>query len=96
MVPQFLTQKTDMQVVGGLLSPAHQSAVKNTLRRNAFQAIPILHRLAMCELAVRGSSWLAVSRWEATRRSPLDYPSVLKNTQKVSSCAVHASRFLPC
>jgi nicotinic acid mononucleotide adenylyltransferase len=47
------------------------------------QAVPIRHRAAMCEIAVSGSSWLAVGRWEATRRRVMPYNSVLQHVQQL-------------
>lgn len=76
-----------MQVVGGVLSPAHDAYVRGQCRRFPAQAIPVRHRVAMAELAVEGSSWLSVRRWEATRRTVMDYRSVLKNVQQVSASA---------
>lgn len=34
------------------------------------------HRLAMCELLVRDSSWLSLSSWEAQQNGFIDFPSV--------------------
>lgn len=80
---KYLTERTEMQVVGGVLSPAHDAYVRGQCRRFPAQAIPVRHRVAMAELAVEGSSWLSVRRWEATRRTVMDYRSVLKNVQQL-------------
>lgn len=80
---EYLASSTAYQVVGGLISPAHDSAVRSAQRRFLAHAIPAKHRIAMVETAVAGSSWLGVGRWEATRRAPMDYPSVLKNMQSL-------------
>jgi nicotinic acid mononucleotide adenylyltransferase len=80
---QYLTERTEMQVVGGVLSPSHDMYLRGVCRRFPAQAVPIKHRTAMTELAVEGSSWLSVRRWEATRRNVMDYRSVLKNVQQV-------------
>jgi hypothetical protein len=85
---QHLTEKTEMQVVGGVLSPAHDMAVRGVCRRFLSQCIPSRHRTAMAELAVEGSSWLTVRRWEITRRNVMDYRSVLKNVQQASTLGV--------
>jgi hypothetical protein len=85
---QYLTERTEMQVVGGVLSPAHDSYVRNQCRRFPAHAIPVKHRMAMTELAVDGSSWLSVRRWEATRRLVMDYRSVLKNVQQVRAALI--------
>lgn len=80
---EYLANNTTYQVVGGLISPAHDSAIRSAQRRFPAHAIPAKHRIAMIETAVAGSSWLGVGRWEATRRSSMDYPSVLKNMQSL-------------
>lgn len=48
--PQFLEEKTKFYVVGGLMSPAHDVLVRSINRRAPSQAIPAVHRVAMCEL----------------------------------------------
>ena len=83
VIPQFLTRTTTYQVVGGFLSPWHQSTLKNCLRRFPSHAIPAKHRVAMCHAAVESSSWISVSDWESQRKLPLDYPAVLRNMQQV-------------
>ena len=80
---QYLTATTTWQVVGGIISPWHQSTLKNALRRFRNHAIPAAHRVRMCEEAVESSSWLCVSDWEAKRKLPLDYPAVLRHMQQV-------------
>ena len=81
--PQYLIERTEYQVVGGVLSPSHDNYVRGNCRRFPAQAIPIKHRMAMCELAVADSSWLTTLRWEATRRTVMDYRSVLKHVKQV-------------
>jgi nicotinate (nicotinamide) nucleotide adenylyltransferase len=90
-----LNEKTEYQVVGGLLSPSHDIEVKNLLRVFPAQAIPIRHRAAMCEIAVSGSSWLAVGRWEATRRRVMNYNSVLQHVQQLLNNAFGSAAALP-
>lgn len=87
----YLNEHTEYQVVGGLLSPAHDTEVKNLLRVFPNQAIPVRHRAAMCEIAVSGSSWLAVGRWEATRRRVMPYNSVLQHVQQLLNNAFGGS-----
>lgn len=79
---QFVQERRGMQVVGGLMSPQHDAAVRSQVRQAPAQLIPARHRVAMCELAVHGSSWLAVDRWECTRKVVMDYPSVLRHAQQ--------------
>lgn len=86
-----LNERTEYQVVGGLVSPSHDNEVKNALRVFPDQAIPVRHRAAMCEIAVSGSSWLAVGRWEATRRRVMPYHSVLQHVQELLNKAFGGS-----
>ncbi|KAA0156356.1 hypothetical protein FNF29_01149 [Cafeteria roenbergensis] len=86
-----LNERTEYQVVGGLVSPSHDTEVKNSLRVFPSQAVPIRHRSAMCEIAVSGSSWLAVGRWEATRRRVMPYHSVLQHVQELLNNAFGGS-----
>ena len=85
-----------MQVVGGVLSPSHDAYVRGQCRRFPSHAIPVKHRMAMAELAVEGSSWLSVRRWEATRRLVMDYRSVLKNVQQARASGVLLSAAQHC
>ena len=80
---QYLQQKLGYQVVGGLMAPNHDSAVRQERRMQPSQIMPAHLRVAMCELAVARSSWLAVDRWAVTRNLVMDYPSVLRNVQQV-------------
>jgi len=51
-----------MTIVGGFLSPSHDIyAVKKLLT----EAIPVVHRLAMAEIAVSKSDWISISSWES-------------------------------
>ena len=47
-------------IIGGLISPTHDDYRKFG-KKNLIDA---QHRLAMCELAVESSNWIAVSHWE--------------------------------
>jgi nicotinate (nicotinamide) nucleotide adenylyltransferase len=47
------------QVIGGYVSPAHDSYSKHGL-------LPYYHRIAMCELAVRSEPNMMVDKWEST------------------------------
>lgn len=84
---KYLTERTEFQVVGGVLSPSHDNYVRGQLRRFPSQCIPARHRVAMAELAVEGSSWLCAGRWEATRRRVSDYRSVLKHMKQLLETA---------
>lgn len=79
---QFLHDRLGVQVVGGLMSPSHDNVVRQKVKTAPQQLIPARHRVAMCELAVSGSSWLAVGRWECTRKVVMDFPSVIRNVQQ--------------
>lgn len=80
---QFLQKHHGYQIVGGLMSPKHDSEVRRTVRTQTTYSIPSRHRVGMCEAAVDSSSWLAVDRWAVTRKLVMDYPSVLGNVKQV-------------
>lgn len=42
-------------------------------------------RIAMCELAVRQSDWVEVSRWEGEQSGFVDFPSVTNHHHKYLS-----------
>jgi len=64
----------DNHVVGGFISPSHDSYVRGKLEI-VMQAphIPATHRLAMCDLGVRQSDWIDVSSWEANYADFVDF-----------------------
>lgn len=78
---KWLEKRLGVAVVGGVFSPSHDAFVREKNRRAPQRVIPARYRIAMCEISTINSSWLAVSRWEATRRASLDYPSVLRQLQ---------------
>ena len=88
---QYLMSKKEYQVVGGIISPSHDHAVRHKLRSLPSQIIPARHRVAMAEVAVEGSSWLTIDRWEISRKSSLEYPSVLRHVETV--CRVLQTTF---
>jgi hypothetical protein len=80
---QYCEDRFKTKVVGGLLSPTHETNARNKNKRNVQTSIPAPHRLAMCHLSVKESSWLTVDQWEITRRAHLDYLSVLKHCKEI-------------
>lgn len=87
---QFLEAYEHMDVLGGLISPSHSSAVRLKLKRDMRQVIPSMHRIAMGKLAIEGSDWLTVDPWEATRLHMLDYMSLIAHVQQLLATAVPA------
>jgi hypothetical protein len=83
LASQYCEDRFKTKVVGGLLSPTHETNARNKNKRNIQSSIPAPHRLAMCHLTVKESSWLAVDQWEITRRAHLDYLSVLKHCKEI-------------
>lgn len=79
LAKQFLESHSHCEVVGGLLSPSHQTMVRQKNRRTKSEIIPDGHRLSMARLMVGSSSWLTVDPWEMTRRRVMDYMSVLEH-----------------
>eukprot|EP01041_Mallomonas_annulata_P015255 gene15255-32321_t len=80
---QAIEKSTDMIILGSLLSPAHASQVRERYRTCPIEVIPSPHRLAIAQLAVEESKWLAVDPWEITRRRAMDYLSLLEHVQKL-------------
>jgi len=68
-----LGSEHNINVIGGYISPSHDLYVKGKLGK---QHIPSIHRLAMCRLAVRDSSFIEVSPWECAQSGFIDYPGV--------------------
>jgi len=60
-------------VVGGLISPSHDSYVGQKLKN---KTIPAFNRLGMCRVALQDSDWLSVDSWECRQPYFVDFPSV--------------------
>lgn len=60
MARDWFALSEQIAVIGGYLSPVSDAYKKKEL-------ISSVHRIKMCELAVRDSDWLMVDTWEATR-----------------------------
>lgn len=73
----------DLEVAGAVVSLAHDTAVRNKFKRTPAQAIPARHRLRLCQEMAKKWAWVAVDRWEVTRRAALDYLSVLEHVRQV-------------
>lgn len=76
---KYLEERTEYDVLGGLVSPAHATDVRSRYRQQPLEIIPPKHRLAMARCAVGDSTWLTVDPWEITRKRVLDYLSVLEH-----------------
>jgi nicotinic acid mononucleotide adenylyltransferase len=84
---QFLEGHSHFEVLGGIVSPSHPTAVRQKFRQKPKEIIPPKHRLAMARAAVGDSAWLTVDPWEITRRRVLDYTSVLDHVREIVSVA---------
>jgi len=80
---QFLEGHSHFEVLGGIVSPSHPTAVRQKFRQKPKEIIPPKHRLAMARAAVGDSAWLTVDPWEITRRRVLDYLSVLDHVREM-------------
>jgi nicotinic acid mononucleotide adenylyltransferase len=80
---QFFAGLAEYRVVGGLMSPCHDTHVRVKTRITPKQMITRRHRLELCREAVRGSSWIDVDRWDITRRRVMDYLSVMEHAQEI-------------
>jgi nicotinic acid mononucleotide adenylyltransferase len=56
-------EASDIEVVGGFISPSHDAYVTRKAKGDAQMHAEI--RVALCEAAVASSSWLAIDTWEA-------------------------------
>jgi len=64
---KYLEERTEFEVLGGLISPQHATTVRGRYRQMRSHIIPPKHRLAMARAAVGASTWLTVDPWEITR-----------------------------
>lgn len=63
------------QVIGGFLSPANDHYAKPDL-------ISSIHRIKMCELALKSSNWVSVDSWEAEQPQWPTTVSVLESFRR--------------
>lgn len=80
---QYIESHSNIYVLGSILSPAHPSLVRQRFRTCVSEIIPAPHRLAIAQLSVQDSIWLAIDPWEITRRRNMDYLSLLEHSSKV-------------
>jgi nicotinic acid mononucleotide adenylyltransferase len=83
LAKQFIESKTDMIVLGCLLSPAHSSVVLQRYRQSYAEIIPCPHRLAIAQLCVQDTKYLSIDPWEITRRRSMDYLSFLNHVDSM-------------
>jgi nicotinic acid mononucleotide adenylyltransferase len=79
---QYLEGSAGFIVLGSLLAPSHGMTVRERYRQHPNEIIPSPHRLAIAQLMVQESRWLAVDPWEITRRRPMDHLSLLQHTRE--------------
>mmetsp|Transcript_11270 Transcript_11270/g.31622 ORF Transcript_11270/g.31622 Transcript_11270/m.31622 type:complete len:295 (+) Transcript_11270:181-1065(+) len=75
-------------VVGGFLSPSHDSYVSMKL---GDESIPASSRVDMCALATEASDFLATDPWESSVDTFYDYPVVANRLQRWARAALHDS-----
>ena len=90
---QYIEANSKYSVVGGIISPTHDTFVRTKTRRTPRHLIPSRHRLAMLEAATATSSWLEVDKWEITRRRVLDYLSTLSHVREICEAQFPAFKF---
>lgn len=83
LAKQYLEGKGGFTVLGSIISPAHGATVRERYRNNRSEIIPSPHRLAVAQLMVQSSKWLAVDPWEITRRRAMDYLSLLQHVAEM-------------
>jgi nicotinic acid mononucleotide adenylyltransferase len=79
LAKNFIESKTDMIVLGCLLSPAHRSVVLQRYRQSHAEILPCPHRLAIAQFCVQDTKFLSIDPWEITRRRSMDYISFLNH-----------------
>ena len=80
---RLVLQDANYTVLGGYLSPSHDSYVAGKSRGKAY--VCAAHRAEMVRVAIRDHPWLRVGLWEARQvgRWP-DYPEVARSLQTVT------------
>lgn len=71
-----VVEKHGWDVVGGYLSPSHDTYVSSKYKDT--KSIPISERLIQCQQMVASSDWLMIDPWEGQyNRVPITYTSVI-------------------
>ncbi|KAF9979028.1 Nicotinamide/nicotinic acid mononucleotide adenylyltransferase 2 [Actinomortierella ambigua] len=68
-------------VLGGFLSPSHDSYVGAKLWREAL-VLNSDQRIALCQAQTQGSDWIDVDRWEANQEEFYDYYEVARRLER--------------
>eukprot|EP01121_Diplochlamys_sp_Union-15-3_P012371 TRINITY_DN3699_c0_g1_i1.p1 TRINITY_DN3699_c0_g1~~TRINITY_DN3699_c0_g1_i1.p1 ORF type:complete len:232 (+),score=26.15 TRINITY_DN3699_c0_g1_i1:44-739(+) len=78
------TDKSNVIVFAGIISPSHDDYVRIKLRG---KGIPIKDRLEMVKLAIDEDDWLIASPWEGeSNKSFVDFPHVIRYFRKLLDC----------
>lgn len=85
LAKQFLESRSDIFVIGSLVSPTHGTCVRERYRTTPTEILPTPHRLALSQLLLTDSKWLTIDPWEATRKCAMDYLSLLEHTREMVS-----------
>ena len=83
LAKQYLESRSDIFILGSLISPAHHSVVRERYRNHLNEILPSPHRLAMAQMLVTESKWLTIDPWEITRKCAMDYLSLLEHLREV-------------
>jgi len=83
LAKQYLESRSDIFILGSLVSPTHGTCVRERYRTTADEILPTPHRLALSQLLVTDSKWLTIDPWEATRKCAMDYLSLLEHTREM-------------
>lgn len=80
----YLEEHYETCIVGGYISPSHDSYVGPKMQEAEFNSIDSKDRIAMTKLAIKESKsdWIAVSSWEAKQTRFVNFPEVLQYHQK--------------
>ncbi len=69
-----LEQNYGFRVVGGFISPSHDSYVKSKLGKDWISSE---HRNMLCKLGIQESLWVDISTWESEQNQFEDFPTVV-------------------
>lgn len=83
LAKQYLESRSDLFVLGSLVSPAHHTVVRERYRNYLQEIMPSPHRLAIAGMMVSDSKWLSVDPWEATRKRAMDTLSLCEHLREI-------------
>ncbi|CDW60686.1 CTP transf 2 domain containing protein [Trichuris trichiura] len=78
----YLNENTDFEVIGGVLSPVHDSYGKKDLCASD-------HRIEMAKLATSSSDWIGIDKWECAQSSWSRTVQVLRHLSRLLEVYLH-------